>query len=80
MEACREVKEQKIKQNNITSELKQVKSMLDEIKGKQAKQEEIIDVILKGQDKIQDYIPKYLKKSICILCLIVIMLVIVNVI
>ena len=31
MEACREVKEQKIKQNNITSELKQVKSMLDDI-------------------------------------------------
>ena len=80
MEACREVKEQKIKQNNITSELKQVKSMLDEIKGKQAKQEGIIDVILKGQDKIQGYIPKYFKKSICILCLIVIMLVIINVI
>ena len=41
MEACREVKEQKVKLNDITAELKQVRSLLERIRNGQERQEDL---------------------------------------
>ena len=56
MEACREVKEQKRKLNDITFELKQVKSLLDDLSKEQSKQsnvsEELMDAVKENTERI----------------------------
>ena len=56
MEACREVKEQKRKLNDITFELKQVKSLLDYLSKEQSKQsnvsEELMDAVKENTERI----------------------------
>ena len=56
LEACREVKEQKRKLNDITFELKQVKSLLDYLSKEQSKQsnvsEELMDAVKENTERI----------------------------
>ena len=56
MEACREVKEQKRKLNDITFELKQVKSLLDYLSKEQSMQsnvsEELMDAVKENTERI----------------------------
>ena len=56
MEACREVKELKRKLNDITFELKQVKSLLDYLSKEQSKQsnvsEELMDAVKENTERI----------------------------
>ena len=56
MEACREVKEQKRKLNDITFELKQVKSLLDYLSKEQSKHsnvsEELMDAVKENTERI----------------------------
>ena len=56
MEACREVKEQKRKLNDITFELKQVKLLLDYLSKEQSKQsnvsEELMDAVKENTERI----------------------------
>lgn len=71
MEACREVKEQKIKLNDITAELKQVRSLLDNISKGQSKQNSVSEELIDTVKNCIEYIGTHFKLIMAILIVVV---------